>query len=215
MVVIRSAHEYYREGLTSRERFTVAHELAHCFVETQFGFKPTSNAEYWRLEEICNGFAAALLAPRRVVDEALCSNPVDAVDLLCAIQELRRRTKLSFAAASRRIIEALQLPATIACLAFASHSRRTSAQLRWVCENRSWIGGGRNRRMSSHPFLAPLAAAEALLVGQVRRFELNSDVRSACVLRGSEDDFYLIALLESSRLPIGQAIASAATARAR
>ena len=53
--------------LSSRERFSVAHELAHCIAYQSCGLKPVSERdnrrEYWGQERIMQEFASALLVP--------------------------------------------------------------------------------------------------------------------------------------------------------
>jgi len=47
----------------TRERFAIAHELAHYFIYDRFRLFPNS-ADYWMHEALCDTFAANLLAPR-------------------------------------------------------------------------------------------------------------------------------------------------------
>ena len=53
--------------LSSRERFSVAHELGHCIAYQSCGLKPVAERddrrEYWRHERVMNEFASALLVP--------------------------------------------------------------------------------------------------------------------------------------------------------
>lgn len=44
-----------------QERFSVAHELAHWVLWCRLGILPSSTADYWRHEELCNEFAAKVL----------------------------------------------------------------------------------------------------------------------------------------------------------
>jgi IrrE N-terminal-like domain len=48
--------------LSTKERFSIAHELAHWIVWRRFGFLPSSET-YWDHETLCNEFAAQLLVP--------------------------------------------------------------------------------------------------------------------------------------------------------
>ncbi len=53
--------------LSSRERFSVAHELGHCIAYQSCGLKPVqerdNRREYWYHERVMNEFASALLVP--------------------------------------------------------------------------------------------------------------------------------------------------------
>jgi uncharacterized protein involved in tolerance to divalent cations len=51
--------------LSTRERFSIAHELAHWVVWKCFQSLPSSEEEYWWHEDVCNEFAARLLVPRQ------------------------------------------------------------------------------------------------------------------------------------------------------
>ena len=61
---VSPAEEHF---LSTRERFSVAHELGHCIAYLSFGLKPVlmeeNRAEYWRQERIMNEFASAILVP--------------------------------------------------------------------------------------------------------------------------------------------------------
>lgn len=64
VVEVSPAEEHF---LSTRERFSVAHELGHCIAYLSFGLKPVlmeeNRAEYWRQERIMNEFASAILVP--------------------------------------------------------------------------------------------------------------------------------------------------------
>ena len=61
--------------LTTRERFSVAHELGHCFAYLTYDFKPLTrdddSARYWRQERAMDEFASALLVPPWLADQWL------------------------------------------------------------------------------------------------------------------------------------------------
>lgn len=194
VVIIRPPSELYRQDLTPRERFTIAHELGHYLIHMRFSFKPTSRREYWRLEEICNEFAATLLAPQRAVDAALRTDPQKAADVLSSIQELRRSTRISFEAASRRLVAAMERPAAVAGLKIERNRAKQEGRLRWMYEKKFWMGHARNRSIAStHPFARAILCSKPLLTGQVLSIELPDTV-SACVLRASDEDVFLVAM---------------------
>jgi hypothetical protein len=193
--VFRSHDATPTEPLSARERFTVAHELGHCVVETRFGLRPTSRREYWQLEHICNEFAATLLAPPQLLQDLLREPPKTALGALAMVQELRRRTLLSFEAASRRMVAATCSHMAIGCFAYDTKPR-VEGCLRWLSESREWMGSGRNRDIPrEHPFAVVLDVARELEPGSVERVQI-AGTSSACVLKGQQGGIYLIALLQ-------------------
>ncbi|MFB2556760.1 ImmA/IrrE family metallo-endopeptidase [Herbiconiux liangxiaofengii] len=88
--------------LDGRLRFTVAHEIAHCIIDRAVGVSPTTKSEYWKLEEICNEYAARLLMPDVVMaaDARLSS-----LDLLRTTKRLSDSARVSPVAAGRRLAE--------------------------------------------------------------------------------------------------------------
>lgn len=58
-----------------RERFTLAHELAHVLIEERLAWHPTSRREYFVREEWCNRFANRLLVPERLVRKCKVDQP--------------------------------------------------------------------------------------------------------------------------------------------
>jgi hypothetical protein len=57
--------------LSPRERFSIAHELAHWVIWRRFGSLPSSESEYWFHETLCNEFAAGLLVPEPALSQFL------------------------------------------------------------------------------------------------------------------------------------------------
>ncbi|MGZ8870137.1 MAG: ImmA/IrrE family metallo-endopeptidase [Pyrinomonadaceae bacterium] len=57
--------------LSPRERFSIAHELAHWVIWRRFGSLPESDSEYWFHETLCNEFAAGLLVPHSALEQFL------------------------------------------------------------------------------------------------------------------------------------------------
>lgn len=60
-------------ALTTRERFSVAHELGHCLAYLMYEFRPLGRGEdsqrYWRQERAMDEFAGALLVPPWLVEQ--------------------------------------------------------------------------------------------------------------------------------------------------
>src|SRR5205807_1171969 len=57
--------------LSARERFSIAHELAHWVIWRRYGSLPGSASEYWFHETLCNEFAAGLLVPQSALEKFL------------------------------------------------------------------------------------------------------------------------------------------------
>jgi hypothetical protein len=55
------------DGLSNRQRFSVAHELAHVLLDYQYGIRPTDEAEHREVERWCDHFASELLVPEKAV----------------------------------------------------------------------------------------------------------------------------------------------------
>jgi hypothetical protein len=196
VVIYRIRNLLHRRGLTPRERFTVAHELAHYIVESRFSYRPMSTADYWRLERVCNDFAATLLAPDATVEAVLPSAPTSATVMLSAIHNLSSRTETSFEVASRRIVEAMRCPpAAAACLRLSQASNHHPGTLSWLHENKRWMGGGRNRKVvAKHPFSPALGVAHSLLIGQVASIPIPY-TSSACITRAGASIAFLVVTL--------------------
>lgn len=86
----------------SRERFTLAHELAHVLVEEKFGWDPTTEREYYQREEWCNRFAARLLVPEAVVQKGRMDSITTAIQ---SVLWLSRICGVSREVAARRLGE--------------------------------------------------------------------------------------------------------------
>lgn len=58
-----------RERLSPRQRFSVAHELAHVLLDYQYGVRPTDEDEHREVERWCDHFASQLLLPEKAIAE--------------------------------------------------------------------------------------------------------------------------------------------------
>ena len=102
-VVYRSPSDINRSRLLPRERFTVAHELAHALVEDGLQLRPLRDAHYWALEDLCDDFAAAVLIPEIEVVRHV-EGITGAQRLLHQIDKLASATESSLVVAARRIL---------------------------------------------------------------------------------------------------------------
>ena len=89
--------------LTSSERFTIGHELAHILVDIRFDWKPVNRAEYHALEDACDQFAAKLLLPD---DAILSAPPTTPFEVVHTVTGLGRKWRLPLAKVALRICDA-------------------------------------------------------------------------------------------------------------
>jgi hypothetical protein len=133
----------------TRQRFTIAHEIGHYVIEARMGFRPRSSREYWMLEEVCQHFAAELLSPRALVQEALTPLPSTPGEVFEVMDRLIRATDLSLEAAARRIVDTIDRPLALGALRVhdveGTSGRRQSVL--WVHSNSPWLRPGRGEQI--------------------------------------------------------------------
>lgn len=88
--------------LSSKERFSIAHELAHWIVWRRFAFLPSAET-YWDHESLCNEFAAALLVPPRTLQLFLERQYRENVDPVYFPDKVRKSAAVSWEVAARSI----------------------------------------------------------------------------------------------------------------
>lgn len=71
--------------LSPRERFTIAHELAHVLLHKRFQWFPIIRSDYQLCEDWCNLFASCLLIPDAAAQRCDVSSPTAALRALDAI----------------------------------------------------------------------------------------------------------------------------------
>jgi hypothetical protein len=86
--------------LTSRERFVLAHELAHVLLEMSQRPRPTSKGDYWQIERLCDDFAGRLLIPESIVLETEIKDPSSA---LAGLRMISDKCKVSIRTAAHRL----------------------------------------------------------------------------------------------------------------
>ncbi|TWB07385.1 ImmA/IrrE family metallo-endopeptidase [Bradyrhizobium stylosanthis] len=91
-------------GVTSADRFKVAHELGHYVVFSLFGITPRGESEYWKHEDICDGFARLLLTPERLCRESSLTGARGITD----VDLLSKRARIPWMQAATRITELAQ-----------------------------------------------------------------------------------------------------------
>lgn len=128
-----------KEYKQARQRFTIAHEVGHYLIEGTFAYRPVQASDYWRLEDLCNGFAARLLAPDSIVVEATMLGHAEAASWRYALAYLET-FGLSLRAAARRLVERVQDPISYVLL-----EPQRGGAIRWVERSPTWPRPGRGR----------------------------------------------------------------------
>lgn len=149
-VVYRVAPD--KRVLSARERFTVAHEIAHALLENQHLPKPLRPSEYWKLESICDDFAARLLLPDREVSSRL-SMVIDAGSLLTSTHELATLTDTSLQVAARRLLEQLPSGAAWGVMSMGPAGNDARFRVRWAAGARRHDLGPRAILPEGNPVL--------------------------------------------------------------
>jgi hypothetical protein len=175
VVVVRDARA--RGTLTARERFTVAHELGHLVWDRRVGLQPTGRTDYWKLEGVCNRFAANLLVPTDFLLDDSNAPPSGPLDILSWVRRLANRLQVSLEVLGGRLVDCypnlvlgeLELP-TMA-------TPKMIARVRWLCQSSPVFAANRGRYITpGHP-LARLAMDHAISsIGEVKRHDLDSRV---------------------------------------
>jgi hypothetical protein len=185
----------------TRQRYTIAHEIGHYLIEARVGFRPGSPREYWMVEELCQVFAANLLCPRRLIEEALSSRPRTPADLLFASDWLMAAASLSIEAAVRRVVETIDIPVAVGALSIeredvARPAKPRIGTLMWLHANRSWIPPGRGQSIrKDHVLNRVLAEARQLPIGGRAAVELPG-AESASVERRGQAFSLMAAVLQ-------------------
>jgi len=95
------------ENLTVRERFSLAHEIAHWYAFKQFGIDPEEpgTPDYWRHEKIMNDFAGVLLVPEKLLDKWVNAIDGGGIANIHHVSRWSRDANVSFSALVTRVVE--------------------------------------------------------------------------------------------------------------
>lgn len=178
-------------GLSPRQRFTVAHELAHVMFLEAGLLPPSGQREYWRLEDSCNRVAGKLLIPRWLAPHRELG-PRDAANWVTAMQV---KAQVSLAAAAKEVV--LSAPNGVGT--FGLVERRPGTLLvSWSLsrEGKDKIPAARSHLDEAHPFGALYAQARGSRSGVVGQLESDPALQfcatahgrtvSVCVVRRHE-----------------------------
>lgn len=136
----------------TRQRFTFAHEMGHALLAQEMKYAPTSRGEYWRIERLCNDFAARLLVSEADLERLLPATPMIAGEILGRVGLLSKRLKVSVETAARRAIPRLDRVS----MCEVSLSAGSSWSISWVIETMSWIAHGRGKKLTEEHALMTL-----------------------------------------------------------
>lgn len=114
--------------LTPRERFTVAHELAHGLLVRRFAWNPLSGEEHRSCESLCNQFAANLLVPDILLKKLQMRSAADVVTTTLRISRIYNVSHEVFA---RRITSMYDNVAMLCCWLVNNTKGERVLQVRW------------------------------------------------------------------------------------
>lgn len=100
--IVVPVSETFAGQLSRRDRFTVAHEIAHILLYERGVPRPANKRDYWNLETVCNRIGGALLVPNWIVPEQAL-RPSDGFRHVRAIQ---RMCKVSYSVAATEVMNA-------------------------------------------------------------------------------------------------------------
>jgi hypothetical protein len=177
--------------ISPQERFTIAHELGHYLLMQGTSFKVHREADYWLGEELCNGFAARLLIPDRLLSGL--AEPRSSPELAGALCLVAQQAGVTFEPAARALAAHLATPVAIGTFRLDPLPSTHRLGFRgWWVENRSWWGarGGRQLAVYVDHALAPvLRRMRAMNAGQTASPELvgawSTRLRRGCGPRAS------------------------------
>lgn len=180
-VVVNGSEGALHQRWSRRERFTIAHEIAHYLVNVRSGFGPTSNREYWWLEEECNKFAAALLLPGIYVKAISAAIDSEASQYLNATARLAATADVSYEAAARRITAHAQDTVIIGAIGLGP-----PPILYWASGGSGWLKLNRRAHIKATSQLAPLViAAQQAGDGSPRLVPMTGTNGASVICRGS------------------------------
>jgi hypothetical protein len=162
---------------TPRERFTIAHEFAHYLLKRCGISDPKSRRDYWRIEDVCNEFAARLLVPDEAVRAALSPrSALNAIRVLVAARDLAIRHQTSLEVVARRFADSIT---DIAVVAISTESSRPTVI--WSCGAKALFSVGRGSILRVNSPLHELAlSAHKWHAGAMAPIALEGAHTAAC-----------------------------------
>jgi len=183
IVIFRGSGD--KRHLSPRERFTVAHELGHVLLDRHLAYTPSSRREYWTIESWCNAFAAALLVPRRAIQD-LIKEPA-AESALRQASELASSCRVSMVVAARRVSDVHRRLSFFGARVVSDAKGQTVARVEWSTSNarRLGIAEGQYRGATDTFGKMVLRTVGMLSSEQVTRVE-HGEHRCAALARNRE-----------------------------
>jgi hypothetical protein len=140
-----------KDQTLTRERFTIAHELGHILVDRAKGAQPSTEAEYWKHEDMCNRFAGALLVPTAALKPRTTTKD-PAAALLSELWRVSAQCAVSQEVAARRLVEQCVL-ATLLMVQHVTNSKGSAVlKVRWVASSDPEVSFARRQNIfGTHP----------------------------------------------------------------
>lgn len=132
---------------SARERFTIAHELAHVLLGRKFGWFPlkSEGRPYYECEEMCQEFAARLLIDRKTLRNLRLETPFD---LLRSIKVVSARFDVSEQAAARSVVESIGNCCIFRCQRKLNSKKSPVFSVLWCYSKISVIEMGRGKHLA-------------------------------------------------------------------
>ncbi len=144
-------------SLSSRQRFTIAHEIGHYLLERWGIPHPAGKREYWMRERLCNRFAAALLVPDTAVRYAVAPHPTSSGDLYGRLRLIVDRAGVSPEVACKRIELAIDEFSSWEIEDFGKPG--VLGRVRWIAGDAGTLGLNRAAYVPYHHRLGTLVEA--------------------------------------------------------
>jgi len=185
--------------ISQRERFTLAHEVAHILLLTRFSWSPHAGEDYFMCEDWCDLFASHLLVPA-IVGPCTFFDPQDA---LSALHRTATQYNVSFEVAARRITELLTGLAYVSGAPAVNSRKQSVFKIEWATSS---IPGFELHRGSHLPVHNPLGSR---LLDTCKQFELrgvgdvyvrSSDKRTRAAIKSSGRNTLRV---EENKMPAG------------
>ena len=158
---------------STRERFTIAHEIAHAVIDCEIALRPVRESQYWALEAICDEFASQLLIPERYVATTR-HELFSAQSVLVGIRQVATATRTSLAASARRLLEGVS-----AASAWGVRSK-TDARTDRTVYRVDWDAGARRHALRTGSHVRADNAIFSLVDGHRHGSPVTADGEGAC-----------------------------------
>jgi hypothetical protein len=173
--------------LSTRERFSVAHELGHILLIAKFALQATTKTEYFEYERWCNEFAASLLVPDQLIVGIASYSPRAVLEF---VPKVSAQCKVSLEVAGRRVVDEHKGVALMVCRQTMNAGGTRVLEVQWVAGSlpERQLQRGSHVRLDEPLGRALLPQRDASSFGGFREFVVSGGMRGVRreYLRGSE-----------------------------